>query len=211
MKQHGMVVLVSALAAGLFGSRPAAQPAAQTAAQSSAAPSTRTSPRQKQQPGRITSVCLTPPARQPRFDWARGLNPPSSRAGRRASGRAGSRSLPLVCRTGEGLRQSVLRRREGVLLLGRRHLGRHHRHRRDLRLLGRRGSRRRVEEAGARPGDDQVPDHQSRPRGSLRRGEVPAGSLPPARDPFCGGLGSARSHDDGARASRSATWSRPTA
>ena len=60
----------------------------------------------------------------------------------------------------------------------------HHPARRHLRLLGRGRGGRRAEEAGARPGADQVRDRQPRPPGSRRRRQVPAGALrqPPAHD-----------------------------
>ena len=51
-----------------------------------------------------------------------------------------------------------------VLGLGRDDIGRHHPHRRDLRLLRRRRSRRRPEEAGPRPGPDQIRRREPRPR-----------------------------------------------
>ena len=87
-------------------------------------------------------------------------------------------------------------------------LGRHHRHRHDLRLLGRGRSRRRTQEAGARSGADQVRHRQPRPRRSFRRGQVSAGSFQHARDPvapptgICSIAAPARN--------RGATWSRPT-
>ena len=116
---------------------------------------------------------------------------------------------PLARRAGEGVRQPVFRRPDGVLGVGRDDVGRHHPHRHDLRLLGRRRSRRRAEEARPRSRDDQVRDRQPRSRRSLGRREVPAGPVRHAHHPVGGRLGSARSQHR--HEAPRATWSRPTA
>ena len=64
-----------------------------------------------------------------------------------------------------------------VLGVGHHHLAGHHPARRHLRLLGRGRGRRRPEEAGARPGADQVRDGEPRPPRSRRRRQVPAGAV----------------------------------
>ena len=106
---------------------------------------------------------------------------------------ASRRPLAVARGAGQGLRQPLLRRPVGVLGLGRDDLGRDHPRRHDLRLLGRRRSRRRAEEAGSRSRDDQVRDRQPRAQRSLGRREVPPGQVRHAHHPVRGGLGSARS------------------
>ena len=83
--------------------------------------------------GIVTRLC-TPPA------------PPAPRnatpAAPRRAGRA--RDGDVVREAGEGVRQPLLRRPDRILGVGGDDVGRHHHHRPDLRLLGRRRSRRRA-------------------------------------------------------------------
>ena len=81
---------------------------------------------------------------------------PAGQAARSAPAAGASGPLAVARRAREGVRQSLFRRPDRVLGLGRDHLGRHHPHRHDLRLLGRRRGCRRAEEARARSGHDQV-------------------------------------------------------
>ena len=72
-----------------------------------------------------------------------------------ARGRAPARAAgagDLARRAGEGVRQPLLRRRTGIFGLGGRHLGRHHHHRPDFRLLGRGRGGRRAAQARPRSG-----------------------------------------------------------
>ena len=115
------------------------------------------------------------------------------RGSRRAEARAAG-PIDVVCRTGEGVRQPVLPRPDRVLRVGRHDVGRHHRDRHDLRLFRRRRSGRRAEEAGSRPGHDQIRRRHASPSRSPRRREVPSGSIRHARHHVGGGLGFPRSN-----------------
>ncbi len=131
-----------------------------------------------------------------------------------ARGRAPARAPgagDLARRAGQGVRQPLLRRRKGIFGLGGRHLGRHHHHRPDLRLLGRGRGDRRVAQARPRSGPDQVRPREPRTLRSRRRGRVPAGQLQRARRDFRGRLGAAGARHRIVAQAEEATWWPPTA
>ena len=117
----------------------------------------------------------------------------------------------LVREAGEGLRQSLLRRPDGILGVGRDDVRRHHHHRSDLRLLGRRRSRQRLEVARPRSQHHQVRADQPRAFRSRRRRVVSAGSLQREGDHVGGGLDAARRHARLVAQAEEASWSPPTA
>src|SRR5437867_3879265 len=72
-----------------------------------------------------------------RFVWRPGT---SAACGARPAGRdttaIPSGPFTVACGTGQSVRQSLLRRHDGIFVLGRQYFGRDHYHRRDLRLFG---------------------------------------------------------------------------
>ena len=151
----------------------------------------------------VQPLCVPPPAprRRPRH------SPPHLRRRQGPPPRA-----QLVRGAGQGVRQPVLRRPDRVHRLGGHDLGRHHRHRPAVRLLGRGRGRQRPDEAGRwiRSGSGTCSSATrtattSAARGSCRSGSARASIMTRGR------LGSARPRPAARGRSRSATSWRPTA
>jgi hypothetical protein len=85
----------------------------------------------------------------------------------------------LVRGSGQGVRQPVLRRREGPLVMGADHQCGNHSDRHDFSLQLRGVDRERDAETRAEPEGHQVRPHLARPRGPYRRRADAAGSLQP--------------------------------
>ena len=110
--------------------------------------STRTSRPRKRRRRPITRSCSRPSARPNRPAPARDVEATPQR--RAAQPPAPPAEGELARRADEGVRQPLLRRDDGVLGVGGHHVAGHHRHRHDVRLLGRRRSGRRAEEGRPR-------------------------------------------------------------
>ena len=129
--------------------------------------------------------------------------------GRRAEAPGPPAKSNVGSAAGQGLRQSLLRRREGILGVGGDHVRRHHHHRHHLRVLRRQPDRGRPSFVRPRSRHDQVRHRQPRAPRSLGRREPPAGLI---QDRACccrRPTGTCWPRIREIRRSPSATWSSP--